>query len=43
VHREYWIPAEELNDFNENIEGEIEVIARFDGNQPADDSVRMEP
>jgi hypothetical protein len=28
-HTEYWIPAEELPEFNENIAGEIEVIARF--------------
>ncbi len=33
VHREYWIPAEELNDFNENIDGEIEVVAQFMGQQ----------
>jgi hypothetical protein len=28
-HKEYWIPAEELAAFNENIVGEIEVIAEF--------------
>jgi hypothetical protein len=28
---EYWIPAEELDEFNRNIIGEIEVVARFDG------------
>jgi hypothetical protein len=28
-HREYWIPAEELSEFNENIVGEIEVLAEF--------------
>jgi hypothetical protein len=27
--REYWIPAEELQDFNRNIVGMIEVIAEF--------------
>jgi hypothetical protein len=27
--REYWIPAEELQDFNRNIVGTIEVIAEF--------------
>lgn len=29
VHREYWIPADELSDFNRNIVGPIEVIAEF--------------
>ena len=28
-HREYWIPAEELVEFNKNIVGRIEVIAEF--------------
>jgi hypothetical protein len=28
-HREYWIPAAELAEFNRNIEGPIEVIAEF--------------
>ncbi|MDO8289350.1 MAG: ADP-ribosylation/crystallin J1 [Parvibaculum sp.] len=28
-HLEYWIPAEELNTFNENIVGIIEIIAEF--------------
>jgi hypothetical protein len=31
LHREYWIPAEELSEFNDNIEGRIEVIAQFRG------------
>jgi hypothetical protein len=31
THRELWIPAEELAAFNENIVGEIEVIAEFKG------------
>lgn len=30
VHTEYWVPAEELADFNHNIVGLIEVIARFE-------------
>jgi hypothetical protein len=30
-HAEYWIPAENLEAFNENIVGEIEVIAEFRG------------
>src|SRR5262245_16708443 len=29
IHREYWIPAEELAEFNRNIVGPIEVIAEF--------------
>jgi hypothetical protein len=28
-HQEYWIPAEDLKCFNENIVGPITVIARF--------------
>jgi len=30
-HQEYWIPAEELDEFNEQIVGEIEVIAEYRG------------
>jgi hypothetical protein len=30
--QEYWIPAEDLVQFNENIVGEIEVIQEFRGN-----------
>lgn len=29
IHQEYWIPAEELPEFNRNIVGKIEVIAEF--------------
>ena len=29
IHQEYWIPAEELADFNANIVGKIEVIREF--------------
>jgi hypothetical protein len=29
VHREYWIPAEDLAEFNRNIVGEIEVLHEF--------------
>jgi hypothetical protein len=29
VHQEYWIPAEELEAFNQNLVGPIEVIAEF--------------
>jgi hypothetical protein len=28
-HQEYWIPAEDLSEFNQNIAGLIEVIAEF--------------
>lgn len=28
-HQEYWIPAAELEQFNQNIVGKIEVIAEF--------------
>ena len=30
-HRELWVPAEELDEFNRNIMGKIEVIAEFRG------------
>jgi hypothetical protein len=33
LHTEYWIPAEDLHTFNENIVGEIQVIREF--RQPA--------
>ena len=29
MHKEYWIPAEDLPQFNENIIGDIEVIAEY--------------
>lgn len=29
VHQEYWIPAEDLEEFNRNIVGKIEMIAEF--------------
>ena len=29
IHQEYWIPAEELDEFNRQIVGQIEVIAEF--------------
>jgi hypothetical protein len=28
-HQEYWIPAEDLDEFNANLVGQIEVIAEF--------------
>lgn len=30
-HQEYWIPAENLEEFNRNIVGKIEIIAEFRG------------
>lgn len=39
-HEEYWIPAEDLPAFNDNILGNIEVIARFtDADRLAADGV----
>ncbi|QDV38886.1 hypothetical protein [Tautonia plasticadhaerens] len=29
AHQEYWIPAEDLDEFNQNLDGPIEVIAEF--------------
>jgi hypothetical protein len=29
THREYWIPAEELSEFNRHIIGNIEVLSQF--------------
>jgi hypothetical protein len=31
IHQEYWIPAEELEEFNSNMVGPIEIIAQFHG------------
>ena len=31
IHEEYWIPAEDLPEFNRNIVGVIEVIAEYQG------------
>ena len=33
VHQEYWIPAEELAEFNQNIVGPIEVIGEYRGEE----------
>jgi hypothetical protein len=30
MHQELWVPAEELPEFNDNIVGKIEVIAKFE-------------
>ena len=29
IHQEYWIPAEELEEFNKNIVGKIELVKSF--------------
>ena len=29
VHQEYWIPAEDLDEFNRNLIGSIEIVASF--------------
>ena len=31
MHQEYWIPAEELEEFNRNLVGKIEVVAEYYG------------
>jgi hypothetical protein len=30
-HREYWIPREDLSEFNEQIVGKIEIVAEYRG------------
>ena len=43
-HQEYWIPAEDLEEFNRNIVGRIEVVAEYraeelgQGNQSAENN-----
>lgn len=34
MHEELWVPAEELEEFNSHIVGEIEVIHTFQGEPP---------
>jgi len=29
IHKEYWVPADDLPEFNQNIVGKIEMIAEF--------------
>ncbi|MFN3653268.1 MAG: hypothetical protein ACK47B_27110 [Armatimonadota bacterium] len=36
THQEYWIPAEELPEFNRNLVGFIEVIAQFHAAEAGD-------
>ena len=33
-HREYWIPAEDLESFNDAIVGEITIVAEYRGDPP---------
>jgi hypothetical protein len=33
VHQEYWIPADELVEFNRHIVGFIEIVSEFRGNR----------
>jgi hypothetical protein len=33
THQELWVPAEELDDFNQHIIGQIEVVAAYYGEQ----------
>jgi hypothetical protein len=40
LHKEYWIPAEDLPEFNNNIIGIIDVIAEF--RPPVDASLKIE-
>lgn len=35
LHQEYWIPADDLSEFNDNIVGKIEVIAKYTA-EPSD-------
>jgi hypothetical protein len=34
AHQEYWIPAEEMDDFNRHILGAIEITAEYRGQPP---------
>ena len=36
VHQEYWIPAEDLAQFNQNIVGRIEVLAEYRNDEEED-------
>jgi len=31
MHREYWIPAEQLEEFNRHLSGPIEIVSEFRG------------
>ena len=30
MHKEYWVPSEDLELFNQNIEGPIEIVAKYE-------------
>lgn len=36
IHEEYWIPAEDLEEFNKNIVGRIEIVAEFTSSEKKD-------
>lgn len=36
IHVEYWIPAEELEEFNDHIVGEIHIVRAFRGDPPVE-------
>ena len=40
VHNELWIPAEELDEFNNNIIGLIEVIESYESGNPATNTMQ---
>jgi hypothetical protein len=44
LHQEYWIPAEELDEFNHHIVGPIEVIAEYESSPSIPDQTEaIEP
>ena len=40
-HQEYWIPADELSEFNQNILGAIEVVEKFEKRQNPNENPRF--
>jgi hypothetical protein len=42
-HKELWVPADELEDFNENIVGLIEVLTEFRGGPGSDPTEHAPP
>jgi hypothetical protein len=42
-HKELWVPAEELEEFNKNIVGEIEVLTEFLGAPETEPTQRTPP
>ncbi len=41
VHRELWVPAQELGEFNARIAGRIEVVAQFYGEKFAGEKLNL--